>query len=426
MKKYLLSGANVFEKGKFVKKDILVSKGKIADISVSIPPMPDVIVFNFNNLFIFPGLIDVHVHLREPGFFYKESIETGTLAAAHGGFTSVCAMPNLNPPPDSLENLRQQQQIINQTAAVNVYPYGTITKQQKGLELSDLEQLADKVIAFSDDGYGVQNESLMKSAMLIAKRNNKIIAAHCEDTSLLDGGYIHQGDYARLHSHKGISSQSEYLQIQRDLQLVQQTNCRYHVCHISTKESVNLIRQAKQQGLNVTCETAPHYLTLCEMDLKEDGRFKMNPPLRSNDDKSALIEGIKDGTIDMIATDHAPHSFDEKSKGLRDSLMGVVGLETAFSVLYTKLVRNNVIPLEKLIALMQVNPSKCFNIGNSIEIGQSADLTVFDLNDEYIINTEDFLSKGKSTPFDGEKVFGRCKLTIVKGSVKWQQNMIEK
>ena len=300
---------------------------------------------------IVPGLCDVHVHFREPGFSYKETIASGSAAAAHGGYTAVCTMPNLDPVPDSAEHLQVQLDAIKCGAAIKVLPYGAITVGERGEKLADMEAMSDKVCAFSDDGKGVQNDEMMREAMTAAKRLGKIIAAHCEDNSLLFGGYIHDGEYAKAHGHRGISSASEYKQIERDLRLAEETGCAYHVCHISTKESVELIRQAKARGVDVTCETAPHYLVLCDEDMQEDGRFKMNPPLRSLEDKQALIEGIKDGTIDMIATDHAPHSAEEKGRGLEKSLMGVVGLETAFPVLYTELVTKNIITLERLVEL---------------------------------------------------------------------------
>jgi len=339
MKTALVNG-NVYSDGKFKKANVFISENSF-EITDSVPPLGSV-VYNCENLYIFPGFIDVHVHLREPGFFYKETIKTGTLSAASGGFTAVCSMPNLNPVPDSCENLKIQTDIIKKDALINVYPYASITVGEKGEELTDFESLTD-AIAFSDDGRGVQSEAMMRKAMERAKSLDKIIAAHCEDNSLLNGGYIHKGEYATLHNHKGISSESEYKQIERDLKLAHETGVKYHVCHISTKESVEAIRKAKARGVNVTCETAPHYLILNDMDLKEDGRFKMNPPIRSESDRLALISGIKDGTIDIIATDHAPHSQEEKSKGLKDSNMGVVGLETSFASLYTHLVKTGII-----------------------------------------------------------------------------------
>ncbi len=355
---------------------------------------------------IVPGLCDVHVHFREPGFSYKETIASGSAAAAHGGYTAVCTMPNLDPVPDSAEHLQVQLNAIKRGAAIKVLPYGAITVGEKGERLADMEAISDKVCAFSDDGKGVQNDETMRGAMTAAKRLGKIIAAHCEDNALLFGGYIHDGEYARMHGHRGISSASEYKQIERDLRLAEETGCAYHVCHISTKESVELIRQAKVRGVNVTCETAPHYLVLCDEDMQEDGRFKMNPPLRSREDKEALIEGIKDGTIDMIATDHAPHSAEEKGRGLEKSLMGVVGLETAFPVLYTELVTKNIITLDRLVELMSFKPKERFGIDTN------NDFAVFDISEAYKIDPEDFLSMGRATPFAGREVFGRCLLTV--------------
>ena len=355
---------------------------------------------------IVPGLCDVHVHFREPGFSYKETIASGSAAAAHGGYTAVCTMPNLDPVPDSAEHLQVQLDAIKRGAAIKVLPYGAITVGEKGEKLADMEAMSDKVCAFSDDGKGVQNDEMMREAMTAAKRLGKIIAAHCEDNSLLFGGYIHDGEYARMHGHRGISSASEYKQIERDLRLAEETGCAYHVCHISTKESVELIRQAKAHGVNVTCETAPHYLVLCDEDMQEDGRFKMNPPLRSREDKKALIEGIKDGTIDMIATDHAPHSAEEKGRGLEKSLMGVVGLETAFPVLYTELVMKNIITLDRLVELMSFKPKERFGIDTN------NDFVVFDISEAYKIDPKNFLSMGRATPFAGREVFGRCLLTV--------------
>ena len=363
---------------------------------------------------IVPGLCDVHVHFREPGFSYKETIASGSAAAAHGGYTAVCTMPNLDPVPDSAEHLQVQLDAIKRGAAIKVLPYGAITVGEKGEKLADMEAMSDKVCAFSDDGKGVQNDEMMREAMTAAKRLGKIIAAHCEDNSLLFGGYIHDGEYAKAHGHRGISSASEYKQIERDLRLAEETGCAYHVCHISTKESVELIRQAKARGVDVTCETAPHYLVLCDEDMQEDGRFKMNPPLRSREDKKALIEGIKDGTIDMIATDHAPHSAEEKGRGLEKSLMGVVGLETAFPVLYTELVMKNIITLDRLVELMSFKPKERFGIDTN------NDFAVFDISEAYKIDPENFLSMGRATPFAGREVFGRCLLTVHNGKVVYK------
>lgn len=378
-------------------------------------------VFQFNNFVVLPGFIDVHVHLREPGFSYKETVESGTLAAARGGYTHVCSMPNLKPVPDSFEGLEPQLKAIENSAKVNVYPYGTITEGQRGIKLSDFDGLLNRVIAFSDDGVGVQNEDLMRQAMLEAKKRKKMIVAHCEDNVLRAGGYIHDGEYARKHGHKGINSESEWKQIERDLKLVAETGCSYHVCHISAKESVELLRQAKRAGLDVSGETAPHYLVLDDSELRDEGRFKMNPPIRSAKDREALIEGILDGTLDMIATDHAPHSAEEKGKGLKDSLMGIVGLETAFPVLYTELVKGGIISFDKLIKLLHYNPMKRFGIGTEIEFGAEANFTVFDLDTPYIIDSNEFLSMGKSTPFEGKEVYGRCKMTIAKGDLVWKE-----
>ena len=372
-------------------------------------------VFNTPEYIIFPGFCDVHVHFREPGFSYKETIETGCRASARGGYTAVCTMPNLNPVPDSEESLQKQIDIIEADSTINVYPYGSITVGQKGEELSQLDAMAQKCIAFSDDGRGVQSEELMREAMLKAKALGKMIVAHCEDNSLLHGGYIHDGEYCKNHSHKGICSESEWKPIERDLKLVKETGCKYHVCHISTKESVELIRKAKADGLDVTCETGPHYLVLDDNDLEESGSFKMNPPLRSEADRLALIEGIKDGTIDMIATDHAPHSEEEKSKGLAGSAFGIVGIETAFQIMYTNLVKTGVITLEKLIELLAINPRNRFNI----PLG--TDYTVWNLNADVIIKSEDFLSKGRATPFENTPVKSECVLTVCDGKVVYKK-----
>ncbi len=415
----LLKNANVFFGHQFSTQDIIVSDGVIKAVGKSLFSDSAEII-DCTGLTVFPGFVDVHVHLREPGFFYKETIKSGSEACARGGYTSVCSMPNLKPCPDSFENLKVQLDIIKRDSLINVYPFGTITKGQAGEELSYMSEVAPFVCGFSDDGRGVQNEEMMLSAMKQAKVLDKIISAHCEDNALLFGGYIHDGEYARIHGHKGICSESEWGPIKRDIELVKKTGCKYHVCHISTKESVELIRKAKKDGVDITCETGPHYLTMNDMMLNEDGRFKMNPPIRSEEDRLALIEGIKDGTIDMIATDHAPHSEEEKSKGLEKSLMGVVGIETAFAVCYTKLVKTGVISLEKLIELLNSNARLRYGIGSEIKEGEKADLTVFDLNDEYEIDPKDFLSKGKASPFTGEKVYGKCKLTLCGGKIAYK------
>ncbi|MBQ6830713.1 MAG: dihydroorotase [Clostridia bacterium] len=364
---------------------------------------------------IFPGFCDVHVHFREPGFSYKETIATGSAAAARGGYTAVCTMPNLNPVPDCREALQLQQSIIDNTACIHVYPYAAITRSQKGEALSAMDEMSDSAIAFSDDGRGVQSDVLMRQAMMKAKALDKLIVAHCEVNDLLHGGYIHDGEYARLHGHKGICSASEYQQIARDLDLVREIGCGYHVCHISTKESVELIRKAKAEGLDVTCETAPHYLVMSDRDLQEDGRFKMNPPIRSEEDRIALLNGVLDGTIDMIATDHAPHSAEEKGKGLEKSAFGIVGLETALPILYTYLVKPGILTLDNVVDLLVTNPRRRFGIplGN--------DFSVWDLNQDYIVDPKEFLSMGKATPFAGKRLFGRCKLTVCNGTLVYNE-----
>ena len=368
-------------------------------------------VFNSSKYHIFPGFCDVHVHFREPGFSYKETIVSGSLAAARGGYTAVCTMPNLNPVPDSVEHLDQQLKLIEEGACIHIYPYGAITVGEKGEVLADLEGMAPNAIAFSDDGRGVQSDDMMEEAMNRAKALGKMIVAHCEVNSLLRGGYIHEGEYAKAHGHRGICSESEWAQIARDLELVKKTGVAYHVCHISTKESVDLIRKAKAEGVDVTCETGPHYLVMDDSDLQEDGRFKMNPPLRSKEDREALVAGILDGTIDMIATDHAPHSAEEKGKGLENSAFGVVGIETAFQILYTYLVKPGVLSLERLIDLLVTNPRKRFNI----PLG--CDFTIWDLEDESTVDPADFLSLGKATPFTGWKVNGKCIATVCDGKL---------
>ena len=401
-----LNGVNCWRDGAFAVEDISV------DISSCDAGVPAV---SADHCFLFPGFVDVHVHLREPGFLYKETIATGTAACARGGYSDVCSMPNLNPVPDCPEHLAPQLEAIKKDACIRVYPYGSITVKQLGEELADLEGMAADVIAFSDDGKGVQDENLMRRAMLKCTELGKILVAHCEDNSLLRGGYIHDGEYAAAHGHRGICSESEWGPIARDLKLAKETGCAYHVCHISTRESVELIRQAKREGVDVTCETGPHYILLSDKDLQEDGRFKMNPPLRSEEDRKAILEGILDGTIDMIATDHAPHSAEEKARGLEKSAMGVVGIETAFPLLYTHLVKPGLLSLERLVELMAVNPRKRFNIP------MTEDFSVWDLSKEYTIDPEDFVSKGRATPFAGWSVSGENLMTIVGGKIVWQK-----
>ncbi|MEG0830393.1 MAG: dihydroorotase [Anaerovoracaceae bacterium] len=418
--KTLLKNGYVFTKNGFEKKDVLLIDDRV---TFSFTTDYDTQIL-CDNLYIIPGFVDVHVHLREPGFFYKETIKTGTLAGAKGGYTALCAMPNLDPVPSTVEKLKVQLDIIKRDGVINVYPYGTITQNQNGQgQLSQMEEMSQDVIAYSDDGKGVQAGDLMEEAMIKAKGLNKLIVAHCEDESLLDGGYIHKGEYAKTHGHKGISSESEWKQVERDIALCKKTGAAYHVCHISTKETVDLIRQAKKHGVKITCETTPHYLVFCDEDLKEDGRFKMNPPIRSREDQEALIRGIEDGTIDMIATDHAPHSMEEKGRGLAKSAFGIVGLETAFPILYTHLVLTEKITLEKLIYLMAIAPREIFNIdGGYLEEGQKADIAIIDLKSEGKVDPQTFLSMGKSTPFAGMEISGENTATFVAGKKVWERD----
>lgn len=401
--------------------DILIRDGVVFGRGNNFDLRPRTRIVDARGLLVTKGFTDLHVHLREPGFTSKETILTGTRAAARGGFTTVCAMPNLNPVPDCPENLGKELEIIRRDALVEVLPYASITKGRKGRELVDFAALQDRCVAFSDDGSGVQDGEVMLAAMKEAARLGCIIAAHCEDESLLDGGYIHKGRYCLEHGHRGICSESEWKQIERDLSICEQTGCRYHVCHVSTAESVALIREAKARGVRVSCETAPHYLLLCEDDLQEDGRFKMNPPLRTAEDRDALVEALRDGTIDAIATDHAPHTAEEKSKGLKGSAMGITGLETAFPVLYTGLVRSGKISLERLLEAMSAGPRRIFRLDNPLNEEEPADFTIIDLNEKYRIDSREFLSMGHSTPFDGTEVCGRIIMTIKGGEVVWER-----
>ena len=403
----------IYRGGRFEEGRLIVEAGRVvADAT----PGPEDRVIDLGGLYLVPGLVDVHVHLREPGFPQKETIATGTAAAARGGYTTVCSMPNLNPAPDTPEHLEAQLAIIRRDAVVRVKPYGTITLGQRGCgELADFAALAAEVVGFSDDGRGVQSAELMEEAMRRAAAVGKPIVAHCEVDELLRGGYIHDGDYCRAHGHRGISSESEWRQVERDIALAAKTGCQYHVCHVSTKESVELVREAKARGLRVSCETAPHYLLLCDEDLQEEGRFKMNPPLRSRADREALLAGIQDGTIEVIATDHAPHTAEEKSRGLAGSAMGIVGIETAFPLLYTGLVKPGILSLERLVELMSTSPRRIFGLEGGIEAGQAADFTVLDLGTRWRIDPEQFLSKGHATPFAGWNVEGRAVLTVVGG-----------
>lgn len=418
----VLKGGRVFSGGKSFEADVVVCGDRIAEVTPEAAILPGDKVVDCRGRWVTAGLVDLHVHLREPGFSSKETIATGTAAAAHGGFTTVCAMPNLEPAPDSLENLRRETAIIERDAVVKVLPYATITRRRAGREIVDFAALRPYVAAFSDDGSGVQDDGMMLAAMRAAAANDCIIAAHCEVNSLLHGGYIHDGAYAAAHGHKGISSESEWRQIERDIRLAEQTGCRYHVCHISTKESVALIRDAKRSGVRITCETGPHYLTMCDADLREEGRFKMNPPIRSAADRNALIEGVQDGTIDVIATDHAPHTAEEKSRGLAGSAMGVVGLETSFAVIYTKLVMAGIISPERMIELMAEAPRRIFALGGGLAAGEKADIAVFDLGNEFTVDPATFLSKGRSTPFEGWRLHGQTILTLVDGRTAYRND----
>ena len=415
----LLKNATVFRgDGAPVRADALVSEGRLS-LFADGGDVRGVPVLDGKDIFIFPGFADVHVHFREPGFSYKETIRTGSLAAARGGYTTVCPMPNLDPVPDTLETLQKELSIIERDAAIRVIPYGAITMGEKGEALSDMAAMAAHVCAFSDDGHGVQRGDMMEAAMREAARLGKLIAAHCEENSLLRGGYIHDGEYCAAHGHKGICSESEWVPIERDAALAERTGCAYHVCHVSCAESVEVIRRAKARGVDITCETAPHYLVMNDSMLEEDGRFKMNPPVRSERDRQALLAGVRDGTIDMIATDHAPHSAEEKSRGLAGSAMGVVGLETAFPVLYTKLVKTGELSIETLVRLLAVNPRRRFGLPGE------GDFTVFDLGREYTIDPAEFLSMGRATPFAGMRVFGRCLMTVCAGKTVWLDPSME-
>ena len=420
--KVLIKGGTVVAEGVSRKADVLVADGKIAAIGESLRADEQTEVFDAEGCVVTYGLADVHVHLREPGYSAKETITTGTRASARGGVTTVCSMPNLQPAPDAPETIAIEQQMIDEQAVIEVLPFATISSHRAGRELADIEALRPLSVGYSDDGNGIQIEELMRKAMQRIAAVDGIIAAHCEDDSLLHAGYIHDGEYARTHGHKGICSESEWGPIKRDVVMAEEEGCRYHVCHISTKESVEIIREAKKSCSHISCETAPHYLVLCDADLKEEGRFKMNPPLRAAEDRTALIEGIKDGTIEVIATDHAPHTAEEKSRGLKGSMMGIVGIETSFAICYTHLVRKGVITIEKLIALMSENPRRIFRLGGAMQVGERADIAVFDTTKPYRIDTAEFLSMGKATPFEGEEVYGRCMLTLFGGNVVWKEN----
>lgn len=399
------------------KRDIAIVDGRIAECAELIEALADDKVIEAEGLVVAPAFVDVHVHLREPGYGYKERIATGTMAAARGGYTTVCSMPNLNPVPDCVENLKVQQDIIDSDAKIEVLPYAAITIGRKGEELIDMASLVGKVCAFSDDGSGVQVDGMMERAMTEAVKYDQLIAAHCEVEELLKGGYIHDGEYAKAHGHKGICSESEWEQVKRDIEIAERLGCRYHVCHISTKETVQLVREAKARGVKVTCETGPHYLIFTDMDLQEDARWKMNPPLRSAEDRAALIEGIKDDTIDMIATDHAPHSIEEKSRGLKDSAMGIVGLETAFAALNTHLVRKGIISMERLVELMSINPRKVFRIEGGLNVGDRADVVLIDTEKQWRVDSNNYYSMGKISMFDGREMVGDVVMTLHRGEI---------
>ena len=424
--KYLLKNLNVFLDNALQPADILITDGIVAAIGQNLLAGGDVAVFDFHGAAALPGLIDPHVHLREPGFAYKETVRTGTLAAARGGYTAICSMPNLKPVPDTLSALREQLDILSRDAAVTVRPYGAITRGEAGAALSDMDALAPWVAGFSDDGRGVQSEALMRAAMERAKALGLPIVAHAEDERLLQKGWaVHDGAYARAHGLTGNDPESEWRQVERDLDLVRETGCAYHVCHVSTRETVALVRLAKFEGLDVSCETSPHYLTLTDGELRDDGRFKMNPPIRSAEDRDALIEGLCDGTVDMIATDHAPHAAQEKAGGLAHSLNGVVGLECAFPVLYTRLVRGGVTSLARLVELMSAAPARRFRLpGGKIAPGEPANIAVFNLEREFEIDPDEFLSMGRATPFAGWRVFGKCLMTLSEGRIAWRDEHV--
>lgn len=411
----LITGATVWYEGGFAVRDVLVEDGVLREVAEHIAPREGVRVVEAGGKYLLPAFVDMHVHLREPGYGYKETIASGTKAAARGGFSTVCPMPNLNPAPDSLEHLKEQLSIIERDAVIDVLPYSTITTDRKGDECVDYAALAPYVAGFSDDGTGVQSSEVMEEAMRCIAPTGKLLAAHCEVESLLRGGYIHDGEWCRAHNHKGICSESEWGEVKRDIELAEKTGCRLHVCHISTKESVALIREAKSRGVKVTCETAPHYLALCEEDMKEEGRFKMNPPLRTREDMEALRKGVADGTIDVIATDHAPHSAEEKSRGLEKSAMGVVGIETSLAATYTFMVGGGIISLERLVEIMSLTPRKLLGVGGGICLGDRIDATLVDFSKEFNVESSQFLSMGKSTPFEGMRLRGEVVMTIADG-----------
>ena len=419
--KLLIFGAKVWLDGALVKRDVVVSEGKVERIAERIDATSDMVEMDGRGKVLLPGLVDMHVHLREPGFSYKETISSGSRAAAAGGFTTVCTMPNLNPAPDTVENLQAQLDIIEKDAVIEVLPYATITTARKGEELVDYAALAPRVAGFSDDGTGVQSADVMEAAMKGVAATGKMVAAHCEVESLLNGGCIHDGEWCAAHGHKGICSESEWAEVERDIEIAERTGCHLHVCHISTKESVALIREAKKRGVKVSCETAPHYLAMCDEDLRDEGRFKMNPPLRSRADMEALREGLADGTIDVVATDHAPHSAEEKSRGLAGSAMGVVGIETSLAAIYTFMVAGGVIDFGRMVEVMADAPRRLLGLKGGLLEGERADLTLVDFEKEFSVCPEEFLSCGKATPFEGMRLRGEVVCTIAGGKVVYER-----
>ncbi len=417
----LIKGAKVWTNGAFEVCDVRMCEGVLTELQPTIQPIEGERVVLAEGKVLLPGLVDMHVHLREPGYGYKETIATGTAAAAKGGFTTVCTMPNLNPAPDSLANLEEQLRLIREEAQIEVLPYATITRERRGGELIDYKSLAPYVAGFSDDGTGVQSQEVMSEAMVAIAQTGGLLAAHCEVESLLRGGYIHDGEWCKAHGHKGICSESEWREVERDIQLAEQTGCRLHICHISTKESVELIRKAKARGVKVSCETAPHYLVLCDEDMREEGRFKMNPPLRSRADMEALRRGLADGTIDVVATDHAPHSAEEKSRGLAGSAMGVVGIETSLAAIYTFMVGGGVISLERMVEVMSLRARQLLGLAGGLVVGERVDATLVDFRSEYNVDTATFLSKGRSTPFEGMRLRGEVEMTIAAGRVVYEK-----
>lgn len=416
----VLKGGLVFAQGAWRPRHIGIQGGRVTSISED-APTADAQHIDCTGCHVFPGFTDVHVHLREPGFSYKETIRTGTLAAARGGYTAVVTMPNLKPVPDSLEALEEQLKLIRRDALVTVLPLGAITRGEQGQALADMAAMAPHVVGYSDDGRGVQDAELMRRAMLEAKRLQRVIAAHCEDERYPLGA-INDSAYARAKGLSVNDPRSEWKQVERDIELLRQTGAPYHVCHVSTKESLALIRAAKAEGLDISCETAPHYLLLDDEQLRDEGGFRMNPPIRSPEDREALVAGLIDGSIDMIATDHAPHSEEEKAGGLAHSMNGIVGLETAFPLLYTHLVRRGLMPLEALIDRMHDAPNRRFHIPTALKVGEPANLSIWDLGRQGRIDPAQFRSLGRSMPFAGWPVWGACLATFAGGRLVYTED----